>query len=98
VNTVASIAVTLALALVGCDLGSKVTVYPLQRVDPDTHYGHNRMALNSTTYRINANDVVGKTAGIVTKYEDCAALNTKDWSCTYSDGSGVGRRPTRYIN
>lgn len=78
----------LALALIGCDVGRQVTVYPVAIVDPETNSGHNRIPLNPTTYRIGYDEVVAETAGNLTKYEDCAVLNANSWSCSHSDGSG----------
>ena len=65
-----------------------VTVYPLQKVDPQKSYGHEWLCLNPTTYRIGEEKVVSSTVGILREYRRCTILSAKDWECSYSDGSG----------
>ena len=76
------------LVLVGCGAGPQVTVYSIRRVDPETHHGHSWITNNPTTYKVGADSVVAETMGILRKYEDCTILNSRDWSCNHSDGSG----------
>ena len=76
------------LSTLGCGQGDTVTVYPLRSVDPETHYGHNQMTLNPTTYQIGQNVVVAEILGNVTRREDCTVFDRTNWECRYSDSSG----------
>ena len=81
-----AIALTLALAVVACD--ERVRVYPIRRVDPPIEGNIKWIPLNPSTYRISASgEVVKEILGSVTKYEDCAVLDARNWKCTYSKRS-----------
>ena len=84
----ASISIVAFLLLTACGDDRTVTVYSLKKVDPKTNYGHEWLTLNPTTYRVGESKVIAKTAGILTEYHKCIILSSKDWECSYSDGSG----------
>lgn len=76
------------LLLAACGDDRTLTVYSLKKVNPETSFGHDWLPLNPRTYQISDQAVVSKTAGFLSKYDDCIVLSLKDWKCSYSDGSG----------
>lgn len=70
-------------------LTNTVIVYPIEKLGDSASW----IPLNRTEYRINVDNqtVVSNMPGMPfppKTYRKCRVFNTRNWECTYSDGSG----------
>ena len=87
-----------ALSIAGCDTirldGNTITQYPARCTVEMTNGvcpKAKAVALNPTTFTVLRDEqvVVADLIGSLTRYTNCAIVNTSSWKCSYNDSSGT---------
>ena len=85
------VVIILIINICGCNNEHAVYAYMVSKPIPKQSDVSEWRPVMRVAFRIDGDKVISEVANVIDEYDNCTILNTNNWECQYTDGTGRNR-------